>query len=508
MSEIDLARRTSIQAFFAGTDITASLQRYLLSMTYTDNEEDETDDLQFKLQDRDGVWVEKWLNTALHAALETTSGSSGSSSKTITGYKVTAKSGVAVRSRAGDQYYKYGSLSYGTVIKVKSISGGWANFTYSGKNAYCKASGLSAVYGGGSSGSSSSTSGAEKGLRIQAVIVRRNWNGDGKDDMLECGQFELDSVVAQGPPNTITIKGTSLPYSSSVRQTAKSKSWESYTLSGIVNEIASKNGMTSMFLSSVNPSYKRVEQYKTSDITFLQKLCHDAGCSLKVSNNILVVFDQAAYETKKEVLEIKRGSGYTKYKLSTGENNAYSSCCVKYTTSDGKVITATAKIEDDSSKKDNQQCLNIYQKVSSVSEAKQLAEKMLRLYNKYELQAQFTFPGNPKLLAGCVVTLKGWGAWDGKYIVKQAKHKVDSSGYTTQITLRTALAAKVSTTSSSSSTSSGKTPSSSTKTKKATNKAATPSLPPIVKPSSTAAAFDRTIAQTSRYAWTRVILRE
>lgn len=496
MSEVDMARRTSIQAFFAGTDITSSLQRYLLSMTYTDNEEDETDDLQFKLQDRDGIWVEKWLNTALHAALETTSGSSGSSS-TITGYKVTAKSGLAVRSRAGDQYYKYGTLAYGTVIKVKSISGGWANFTYSGKNAYCKASGLSAVYGGGSSGSSSSTSGTEKGLRIQAVIVRRNWKGDGKDDMLECGQFELDSVVAQGPPNTVTIKGTSLPYSSSIRQTAKSKSWEGYTLSGIVNEIASKNGMTCMFLSSVNPSYKRVEQYKTSDITFLQKLCHDAGCSLKVSNNILVVFDQSAYETKKEVLEIKRGSGYTKYKLSTGENNAYSSCCVKYTTSSGKVITATAKAEGDSGKKDSQ-CLNIYQKVSSVAEAKQLAEKMLRLYNKYELQAQFTFPGNPKLLAGCVVKLKGWGAWDGKYIIKQAKHKVDSSGYTTQITLRTALASKVSTSSSSSS--------GSTKTKKSTNKASTPSLPPVVKPSQSGGSH--TSGLQSRYAWNRVAMRK
>ena len=46
MSNPEQARRTSIEVFFGGVDITGSLKRYLLSLTYTDNEEDETDDLQ------------------------------------------------------------------------------------------------------------------------------------------------------------------------------------------------------------------------------------------------------------------------------------------------------------------------------------------------------------------------------------------------------------------------------------------------------------------------------
>jgi phage protein D len=42
--------------------------------------------------------------------------------------------------------------------------------------------------------------------------------------------------------------------------------------------------------------------------------------------------------------------------------------------------------------------------------------------------------------AGVTVMLEGWGGWDGKYIVKQAVHAVDSSGgYTTQIKLRRVL---------------------------------------------------------------------
>ena len=42
-------------------------------------------------------------------------------------------------------------------------------------------------------------------------------------------------------------------------------------------------------------------------------------------------------------------------------------------------------------------------------------------------------------MASVTVTLEGWGAWDGKYIVSQAKHTVSGTGYTTQIQLRKVL---------------------------------------------------------------------
>lgn len=458
MSDINLARRTSIEVFFAGTNITKSMQQYLISLSYTDNEEDETDDLQIKLHDRDKIWLEKWLNDAIQAAADTPTPKSDDDEKESSSpYKVTAKGGLAVRSRPSDQYYQYGSLPYGTIVDVKSISGGWANITYDGKNAYVKAEYLTELEKSDSSDSSDGGQSSTKGLRIQAVIVRQNWKSDGKDDVLECGQFSLDDISASGPPGVINIKATSLPYSSTIRQMKKSKSWESYSLSGIANEIADKNGMTCMFQSGTDPSYERVEQYRMSDIEFLKKLCQDNGCSLKVSNNIIIIFDQAEYEKKKTIRTIKYGDGsYTKYKLSTVSNDRYASCRVSCTTNDGKVIQATALVDGyDKDNKDNQ-CLEIKQTVKSEEEARLLAEKMLRLHNKYEKTATFTLPGDTSLLAGCVVELKKWGAFDGKYIIKQAKHQVSGSGYTTQITLRVALAADMSSGDSDSSSSGGK----------------------------------------------------
>ena len=152
MSNKDLSRRTKVEISFAGVNITKSIQPYLLSLSYTDNEEGEADDLQLTLQDRDGLWLEKWLAEAVETAA------------------------------AGQ-------------------------------------------------------------LKMQAVLVPENWQGGEQDRLLDCGTFELDSVTAQAPPATVTIKGNSLPYSARIRQTLRSKAWEAYSLSGIAGQLAAENGL-------------------------------------------------------------------------------------------------------------------------------------------------------------------------------------------------------------------------------------------------------------------------
>lgn len=438
MSDKNQARRTTAEVVFGGTDITASIRPYLLSLTYTDNEEDEADDLQIKLQDRDSLWLEKWLNDAIQAAASSapSAGAGGASAKT---YKVTPSIGLNVRSGPGTNNGKLGALPYGTEISVTGISNGWATINYGGKTAYVSAQYIKEA----SDGKSQDETGASTtGLAIQAVIVRENWQGDGSDKLLDCGQFELDSVKASGPPATVTIKATSLPFNAQIRQTKKTKAWEAYSLSGIAKEMASANGMACLYESASDPYYERVEQYKASDISFLSELCHNAGISLKATNNILVLFDQAAYEAKDPIFTVKRGSGtYIKYDLSVGTADAkYSSCRVKYADPvTGRVIEGIAYAEDYKADAKNNQQLEITAKVSSIAEAKELAAKRLRLHNKYSRTATFTFPGDPGKVAGVTAMLEGWGAWDGKYIVKTAKHTTGGSGYTTQTVLRRVL---------------------------------------------------------------------
>ncbi len=345
MADRVLARRTTLFVAFNETDITKDIKPYLLSLTYTDDQDDLADDLKIEAEDRDGILMENWLEEAVEAA-------------------------------AGGR------------------------------------------------------------LSISAVIAPENWEKNGK---LKTGRFELDSVDAAGPPSTVTINATSLAFSAALRQTKKSRAWENYTLSGIASEIAAGGGMGCMYESSFDPSYKRVEQTKRSDIDFLKKLCEDAGISIKATDGNIVLYDQAEYEAKAPVLTIKKGKkgGYISYKLSSGSaGTRYAKCRVRYMDpATGKCVEGTA--EDGSVSGD--QCLEVSAKVGSIGEAQTLAKKRLRLHNKLSKTASFTMPGDVRLVAGVTVLLEGWGGWDGKYIVTRAEHTVGGNGYTTKIQLRKVL---------------------------------------------------------------------
>lgn len=344
MSNKDLARRTKAEITFAGVNITKDIQPYLLSLTYTDNEDGEADDLQLTLQDRDGLWLASWLQEAVEKAA------------------------------AGQ-------------------------------------------------------------LKIGAALLAENWQGGGQDKLLDCGTFELDSVAAQGAPAVVTIKATALPFSAEIRQTLHTKAWENYALSGIARELAAVGDLTCMYDSAADPLYGRVEQVNESDIAFLQRLCGRAGLSLKATGTMLVLFDQAAYEQKPSVFTIKRGGGaYTKYKLSSGAAAVqYGSCRVSYVEpAGGKCIEGVAKSADNNSK----QRLEITAKVGTAAEAKALAEKNLRSYNKFAKTASFSLPGNVNLAAGLTVELVDFGGWSGQYLISRATHSLSGSGYTTQIDLR------------------------------------------------------------------------
>lgn len=362
-SRTDEALRTEVTAVFEGVDISDEINRYLISLSYKDNEEDEADDLQLKLQDAKGNWLQKWLDASVQAAISS------------------------------------GEITLG---------------------------------------------GKTKGMRISAGI--RVSTPNGLIRKMNCGSFTLDSIKASGPPSTVTLKATSLPYAAGVRTEERDKAWENYTLSAVGAEIAGKAGLGFMYDAGVNPFYKRIEQVKETDIAFLQGLCHDNGLSLKVSGQRLVIFEQAKYEALSPATKIAWMDGtYTKYELSTAENDVtFAKCEVRYYNPDTKEnIVGTAMSDNFDAEDENNQVLVITDhKVSSVGEANTLAAKLLKLHNKFEREASFTLVGNPLLAAGLTVEISGFGMWDGKYLIKTCQHEV-SSAYTTKIKMRAVKAYKI-----------------------------------------------------------------
>ena len=353
------ARQSSVQLAIEGTDISSTINKDLISLKYTDNEEDEADDLQITLHDRSGYWLTAWLDDALIAQLNTD---------------------VAVQKT--------------------------------------------------------------KGLAITASIICTNWTKPGEKLKLDCGRFELDSISASGPPSAINIKASSLSDKTGVRTTKRSKSWENYTLAGVGKEIATRAGLGYIFDSGYDPGFPQKEQNDQTDIAFLKRLCNDAGCSLKISHGKIIIFDQSKYENHTAVAAIQREDGsYSRYDLrSTTSDTNYTNCIVRYLNpSTGKLIQGEARTEDYKEGGDNRALVISTQRVSSAKEAQVLADKLLRMKNKFEKAGRFTLIGNPSLVASEVLQLTGWGAFNGRYVIKRTMHSVSGSGYTTDIELRNVL---------------------------------------------------------------------
>lgn len=438
MSDKTLARRTAVKLYFKGTDISKDLSKYLLSLSFTDKEEDETDDISISLDDREGKWIKDWLNTNKTAKTKTETVTTTGEVKV--GNIVQFKGGsVYISSMAAEPTVTRGASKCKCTI-ANSNAHPYHLISQDGAKVYgwVNASDVEGETVTTTKTTKATEKRAFKGTEIHAMVIQKNPYSDGKDKVLDCGVFEIDSVNYTGPPQKLSIKATSIPYKAKLRQTQHNKTWENTTLKNIGSKIAKNSGMKFMYLSDSNPTYKRREQVNMTDIAFLKKMCKKAGISLKVTSNTIVLFDAADYEKKTEVKKIKAGKGnILSYSFSTKTaDTAYSSCHVIYTDPDTKeTIEATYTPENANA---DGQTLEVKQKVSSVAEAKELARKSLRAKNKGETTAEFTLVGDVDYVAGITVRVYGYGEFNGKYIVEQATHSI-TGGYKVQIKLRSCL---------------------------------------------------------------------
>lgn len=439
MSDKKLARRVQLKLKFNGVDVPENINMHLTGATYTDEEEDSTDDLQITYEDRENKLLGNWLEVK-----PTTSKGKKQIEKKVedektinyvvkrgdTLWAIASKylgSGTKYPQIAQENNIKNPNLIYpGQVFRI--TTGGEASSTVKEKKESEKGQGA---------GSSSGSSGAKPKL-VSAVLVQKNWNDTGKDVTLDMGTFEIDSVDMSGPPDKITVKSTSIPYTSKLRMEKKNKAWEKISLKGIGQEIAGKNGLKLMYEASDNPTYKRKEQVQTSDIKFLQNLCHAAGMALKVTTLTIVIYDAAEYDKKPAVKTFKKGSGdIISYKMGTKlTDTAYTSCHVSYTDPDSKETIEYTYTPD--SKTGTGQTLEVNEKVNSKAEAVRLAKKRLREKNTQEYTASLKVVGDVSLVAGITVKLKGFQQFDRKYKVTQVKHNL-LDGYTVDLSLKQVL---------------------------------------------------------------------
>lgn len=419
------ARRVELRLEFLNIDVPDDLARHLLTANYTDNEEDSADDFQLSYDDRERNLNGSWLEVKPTIIKSTKQVKKQVAKTEVINYVV--KRGDTLWAIA--RKYLGSGTKYPQIAQENGIKN--PNLIYPGQV-------FRITTGGAVTTTVTETKeeikvGAEPRM-VKVTLVQKNWNDTGKNAVLDCGTFEIDSVDLSGPPLKTTLKSTSIPYTSTLRMMKKSRNWEKISLKAITQQIANEAGVKMLYESSDNPEYDKKEQVQQSDIRFLQDLCHAEGKALKVTKLSIVVFDKQEYDGKPAVKTITYGSSdILSFRMATKLTDAaYTSCHVSYTNTDKKQTIEYTYTPD--STVGTGQVLEVNERVANTQEAMRLAKKRLREKNAQEFTASFKMVGDVQLVAGIVVQLRGFQEFDKKYRVKSAKHSL-TGGYTTDIEL-------------------------------------------------------------------------
>lgn len=290
---------------------------------------------------------------------------------------------------------------------------------------------------------------------VQAFI--QSGTTDRRGAVLPCGRFYVDSQSVSGSPRTYNLTAVSIPLNKPIRKKIKSRAWESKKLKEIAQQIATDNELKLLWDATDATTFDRIEQTRESDLKFLLRLCEEAGLSLKVTDAQLVIFDQNSYEKKTPVKTIELGvSDILSWSFNTDQSEKYKSVTIAYrdpkakaqgaagshslnadgTQNNGKNAAVLEYTYTDPDADENGQEFAYKTRVKSLDEAKRKAKAKLRELNKRAIVGSLSLIGDVSLVAGVVVKCKGFGSFDGNFIVEEAEHNISGSGYVTSLSLR------------------------------------------------------------------------
>jgi phage protein D len=281
-----------------------------------------------------------------------------------------------------------------------------------------------------------------KGAKLTASIEVLNWGEEGNNSTLPCGTFEIDQIEVSGGSSgsKATIKALSVPITSQARGSKKTKAWEVVKLSVIAAEIARNAGLSLFFELDEDPEYQREDQLEETDLNFLQGLCAEAGASLKVTHDKIVVFSREKREQEDSVL-IVSPQMLSDYRFTSKSNKVYAGARVEYhdpETDEDYEFEYEEEGSNLSGEDQNVRILVMNEEVKSLAEAERLAKNSLRDNNKFEVTGSFSCIGDVRLVAGVNVQMAGFGRFDGKYVIDTATHTI-GAGYKVTVQTRRAM---------------------------------------------------------------------
>ena len=279
-----------------------------------------------------------------------------------------------------------------------------------------------------------------KGTKVKCTAVCRSWEEPGRDLKLLCGEFTIDEIEYSGPPTQVRIKALTSAMTTGLRDSRKSRAWQNSSFRTVAGQIAQEHNLELQY--DGDPcSFERKDQRSDSDLGFLNRQCRENGFHCKVHDGKLVIRDGRKAEMQEAVLAIPmKGSMYSptswSFKTSSSDTGYTEAKSVYTDPKQGKTHTAIVEADRSGEEPDDaDKSITLDSRTESPADAARKAKAKLQEKNEKENTCSIDILGCPKLYAGQVISLTGFGVFAGNFLVKKATHKFSSSGYTTSLEL-------------------------------------------------------------------------
>ena len=260
--------------------------------------------------------------------------------------------------------------------------------------------------------------------------------GYGDEALLDCGEFQIDELELDGPPDVMRIRCLAA-YITPAMRTANTVAYEGMGVMEIAAQIAAKYGLALVAATSESSSdvvFERVTQRRQTDLEFLKRLAREHNFDFTIRAGQLIFYDRPALESVPAVQTIVR-SDTVRFSFRNRSRRIYDGAQFSYFDPDIKeLISQSVSANSPSPTGDT---LKIVARCENAQQAMVKAEALLHLHNMVFVDTYLESPGCTVLVAGNNVNLSGWGALDGTYLIETAQHRLARvAGYSTSIAAR------------------------------------------------------------------------
>lgn len=254
----------------------------------------------------------------------------------------------------------------------------------------------------------------------------------GYDELYPMGKFIVDEIEIKSPPATMTITGrasNSMFRDMGAFLSPRTESHQKKTVSNIVNTIAKRYGLK----ASITPEFSNImvehlDQTDESDSAFLMRLAADYGAGIKVAGGTLLFIEPMSGKfpdgTPLPSITIRTGD-ISSYRMRIQERGKYDKVIAKYYDFDAAEVKET-------SIGDKSPIFTLKETFRSKSIARARAKRKMTEITQGTKNLSLELIGNPTLSAESKITIS-LAEIAGDWIIKSARHRLDSGGYKTSI---------------------------------------------------------------------------